>query len=359
MNDKRKPAAFRLPPEKDTATDADANAGKAGAARDAPRTPRAVKGAEMAVVKPAEHDIFDDEALDEAPAPLAPRRRSRLATLFFSACGILISLALGLWVDGLVRELFARADWLGWAALVVVAVALVALAVILLREALALARLSSVARLRERAVKALADADPKGARRLADDLTGFLAAKPETAAGRRALEELRHDVIDAGDLLHLAETELLAPLDREARAMILDAGKRVSLVTAVSPRALVDLAYVVYEAARLIRRLAELYGGRPGTLGFFRLARAVLAHLAVTGSIAAGDSLVQQLLGHGLAARLSAKLGEGVINGMMTVRIGIAAMDVVRPLPFRALKRPGLGDFLTALTRVVGQKDGK
>ena len=43
---------------------------------------------------------------------------------------------------------------------------------------------------------------------------------------------------------------------------------------------------------------SALYGGRPGTLGFFRIARNVLAHLAVTGSIAAGDSFVQQIVGH-------------------------------------------------------------
>ena len=128
-----------------------------------------------------------------------------------------------------------------------------------------------------------------------------------------------------------------------AKTLILDAAKRVSVVTAVSPRALVDLAYVVFEAGRLIRRLAELYGGRPGTLGFFRLARSVLAHLAVTGSIAAGDDFVHQIVGQGLAARLSAKLGEGVVNGMMTARIGIAAMEAARPLPFAALKRPGHG----------------
>ena len=135
-----------------------------------------------------------------------------------------------------------------------------------------------------------------------------------------------------------------------AWVLILDAAKRVSLVTAVSPRALVDVAYVVFEAARLIRRLSELYGGRPGTLGFFRLTRRVLAHLAVTGTIAVGDSFVQQIVGHGLAARLSAKLGEGVVNGMMTVRIGIAAMETSRPLPFSAVRRPGVRDFLSALT---------
>ena len=115
--------------------------------------------------------------------------------------------------------------------------------------------------------------------------------------------------------------------------MVLDAAKRVSIVTAVSPRAMVDLAYVVFEAGRLIRRLAELYGGRPGTLGFFRLARDVLAHLAVTGAIAAGDDLVHQLVGQGLAAQLSAKLGEGVVNGTMTARIGIAAIERYGPCP--------------------------
>src|SRR5690606_13555203 len=144
---------------------------------------------------------------------------------------------------------------------------------------------------------------------------------------------------------------LLAPLDAQAQRLILDAAKRVSVVTAVSPRALVDLAYVLFEASRLIRRLAELYGARPGSLGFLRLARDVLAHLAVTGAIAAGDEIVHQIIGQGLAARLSAKLGEGVVNGMMTARIGVAAMETVRPLPFSAIKRPGMSDFLAALTR--------
>jgi putative membrane protein len=65
---------------------------------------------------------------------------------------------------------------------------------------------------------------------------------------------------------------------------------------------------------------------------------------------------VQQLVGHGLAARLSAKLGEGVINGMMTARIGVAAMETARPLPFAAMKRPGLGDFLSALTTFTARK---
>ncbi|MCC2109684.1 MAG: DUF697 domain-containing protein, partial [Hyphomicrobiales bacterium] len=114
--------------------------------------------------------------------------------------------------------------------------------------------------------------------------------------------------------------------------------------TAISPRALVDVLFVGAQAIRLLRRIAEIYGGRPGFLGFVRLARSVGAHLAITGGMAIGDSLVQQVVGHGVAARLSAKLGEGVLNGMLTTRIGLSAMAVCRPMPFAALKQPGVKD---------------
>jgi putative membrane protein len=333
----RRPAAFRI--------EANDEAPKRVAAP--ARKPRAVS-----VAVPAEIDIFDepDIALAEPPAAIAPKKRSRLLAIFVTAAGAVLSLAIGLWVDGLIRELFARAEWLGWAAAGLAAIAVLALLVMVVRELAALSRLASVEKIRARALDAVSRDDPKAARAVVDELSGFVAAKPETAAGRRALADLRDDIIDGGNLVRLAEAEILGPLDARATVMVLDAAKRVSLVTAVSPRALVDIAYVTFESARLIRGLAELYGARPGTLGFFRLARSVLAHLAVTGSIAAGDSFVDQIVGHGVAARLSAKLGEGVLNGMMTARIGIAAMETARPLPFDALKRPGMRDFLSALT---------
>ncbi|BCH16559.1 YcjF family protein [Mesorhizobium sp. L-2-11] len=353
MTPPRKPAAFRIEPEAPPKQQA------APRQPDAPsaRKPRAAK-ADLAVVTPAEIDVFDEPDIiaAEPPPATAPRKRSISGGLLFGALGVLVSLALGLWTDQLIRDLFARAEWLGWLAAGMAVLALLALLVILFREFLAIARLAEVEKLQKRALDAIARDDPKAARAVVDELSAFVAAKPETAAGRRTLADLRDEIIDGGNLVRLAETEILGPLDARAKVMILEAAKRVSLVTAVSPRALVDVAYVVFEAGRLIRRLSELYGGRPGTLGFFRLARSVLAHLAVTGSIAVGDSFVQQIVGHGLAARLSAKLGEGVVNGMMTARIGIAAMETARPLPFSAARRPGMGDFLSALTSFATKK---
>lgn len=349
MTQPRKPAAFRIGPEPAETVEQ---------AVPAPaRKPRSVRVAD-AVVTPAAIDVFDNAEHDtDIPPPVpVPPRRAGWASLFFGALGILVSLAIGLWTDSLIRTLFERAEWLGWLALGVAGLALLALVVILVREGLALARLASVEKLRTQAEDALSRDDPKAARNVVDALTAFVADKPQTAAGRRLLDAQRGEIVDGVDLIRLAETEILGPLDATAKTMILDASKRVSLVTAVSPRALVDIVYVIFEAVRLIRGLSALYGGRPGTLGFFRLARSVLAHLAITGTIAVGDSFVQQIVGQGLAARLSAKLGEGVVNGMMTARIGLAAMEAARPLPFTAVKRPGMGDFLAALTNFASSK---
>lgn len=356
MSAPRKPAAFRIEPEAAPVKQESTVSGDAFPTR----KPRALKP-EMAIVVPAEVDVFDvpENLTAEPPPAIAPKKGSLLGRIFVGAFGILVSLAIGLWVDALIRDLFSRAPWLGWLAAGVAAIAAVALLVILVREFWAIARLAEVEKMQLRALDAIARDDPKAARAVVDELSAFVAAKPETAAGRRMIADLKDEIIDGANLVHLAEAEILGPLDARAKVLILDAAKRVSLVTAVSPRAVVDVAYVVFEAGRLIRRLSELYGGRPGTLGFFRLARSVLAHLAVTGSIAIGDGFVQQIVGHGLAARLSAKLGEGVVNGMMTARIGIAAMETARPLPFSAVKRPGMGDFLSALTSFAAKKAGE
>ncbi|URQ75890.1 MAG: TIGR01620 family protein [Candidatus Ochrobactrum gambitense] len=329
-----------------------------------PRRPRAVKDLEQIVVEPDIFELSDEEAAELEildPAFEAPKRKGwfggwSLGKILTGALGILVSFAVGIWTEDLIQALFARADWLGWTALAVALVALAAFIAIITRELLALRRLASVQHLRKDAADAAERDDMAAARKAVDDLRGIAANLPETARGRQLLDGLTDDIIDGRDLIRLAETEILRPLDREARALILNASKRVSIVTAISPRALVDIGYVIFESARLIRRLSQLYGGRPGTLGFIKLARRVLAHLAVTGTLAMGDSVIQQLVGQGLASRLSAKLGEGVVNGLMTARIGIAAMDVVRPFPFNAERRPGVSDFIGDLARLSADR---
>ncbi len=308
------------------------------------------------VLTPDEDDPFLDEGLMEEAVATPRKRRLPLMSIFLSALGILFSAALALWIDALIHDLYTRADWLGYAAIGVTALAVAALLGMVLRELVGLRRLASVQALKREAEIAARDRKPAHARAVVARLVTLAASMPETARGRAALDATADEIIDSPGLLRLAELELLEPADRRARLLVLAACKRVSVVTAVSPRALVDLGYVLFESARLIRAIAENYGTRPGRIGMLRLFRDVIAHLAVTGSIAVGDGIVQQLLGHGIASKISARFGEGVINGLMTARIGIAAMDLLRPLPFDAVKRPGVSDFLGDLTGSANTK---
>jgi putative membrane protein len=290
-----------------------------------------------------------DEPDDGLPAVVRPRRGFRWGRLFWTALGGLVTFAVGLWVDQLIRDLFARNDWLGWTGLVLAGLALFAAFAMVIREIVGIARIERIDRLRERGAAAAAIDDDAAARTIVADLASLYRGRPETARGRANVASHLGEVIDGGDLLRIAEVEVLGPLDAGAQKIVADAAKRVSIVTAVSPRAAIDVLFVLVSVLGLIRRLADLYGGRPGLIGFISLTRQVIGHLAVTGGMAVGDSLVQQIVGHGVAARLSARLGEGVINGLLTARIGLAAIEVCRPLPFLARKPPGISDVMGGL----------
>ena len=284
--------------------------------------------------------------------PLVPVRRGfRWGTLFWAATAGLVLLGLGLGVVNMIEDLFARSESLGLLGLVLAVAAAFALIVVIAREALGLARLATIEKLHLRAAEVLASDDRAASRIIVGDLLKLAHQNPQLARARATLRGHAEDIIDGADMIKLAERELMTPLDSEARRLVSSAAQRVSVVTAVSPRAVIDVLFVFVASLRLIRQLARLYGGRPGALGMISLMRHVIAHLAITGGMAASDSLVQQMLGHGIAAKLSQRLGEGILNGLLTARLGLAAIDVTRPLPFTALPRPVLADLAKDLLR--------
>jgi putative membrane protein len=321
------------------------------------------------VVEPDRPELPDLDVMPGAPGLPAevdaawpvppPRRRIRWGAMLWSALSGLVLLGLGLVVTSLIEDLFARSPWLGGVGMALAAIAGIALLALVLREALGLMRLATVETLRRRAAEIVASDDREQGRALLGDMLALTRHIPQLARGRARLEGHRADIIDGRDLLRLTERELLAPLDAEARRLVAAASKRVSVVTAISPRAAVDMVFVLLNALGLIRRLATLYGGRPGTLGVLTLFRRVVSHLAITGGVALTDSVIQQVIGHGLAARLSARLGEGMVNGLLTARLGLLAIDLTRPLPFYELPRPALNDLAGALLKPADAASGR
>ena len=367
---RRAPRSFSVAPEPveiDVKTTAKPKAVKRKPVKAAKRVPKTIaKTVELEILpdEAAQRVEVDDRAIEEQLTPPTPdinssSKRFRWSRLFWIALTGLVSLAVGLWIDQLIRDLFARTDWLGWVATGLTILLVFTVFALAFREFRAIRRMAKIDRMRITAAEIEASNDMKSANRLVADLDNLYTGRPDTARGRSLLSEHQGEILDGRDLVHLAERDLLQPLDQKARALVMGSAKRVSVVTAVSPRALVDIGFVLFENMRLIRQLSELYGGRPGTLGFWKLARNVIGHLAITGTIAVGDGLIQQVVGHGLASKLSSRLGEGVVNGLLTARIGISAIDVCRPLPFSDQTRPTIGDFMSELTRFSSKEDQK
>ncbi len=327
--DHRKPQAFRIDP-----------AARPDRVR---RAPRAI---------PASKVKFDEEPQGQdlvvvPPAPLPSSRSLRWGSLLISALFGLFVLWAGLSATSLIEQLFARSVYLGWIATGLAGIAAFAALAIIIREIWGLMRLNRIEHVQADAAHALNHDDDAAAKRVLGALKGVYRGRHDAAWGLKTLAEHETEVMDARDRIRLADRDLVSAFDGEAHRIIARRSRRVTMLTAVTPAAALDILFVAAQNLRMLREIATLYGGRPSTLSTLRLARMVIGHLAVTGGLALSDSVIQHVVGKGLIGRLSARFGEGAVNGILTARIGLAAVDVCRPLPQDAEAK----ETLTSLVR--------
>ena len=287
----------------------------------------------------------EDRAMQQVTR-IAAHKTGWLTRLFWGGVtgllGIMISVAAWDFVTGLL----ARNVYLGQAALGLLALVSLILVIVLLRELAAFSRLGKVDALRREVTEATADAGQPAAEKITKRLDTFYAGREELRWARQSLAEHRDNVIDGPDLIEITERQLMAPLDQMATLEIQTAARNVAAATALIPLAIVDVLVALTTNVRMVRRIAEVYGGRAGAIGSWRLLRTVATHLLATGAVAIGDDMISSVAGGGALSKVSRKFGEGVINGALTARVGLAAMEVCRPMPFNAIKRPGVSGVL-------------
>jgi len=284
------------------------------------------------------------------------RGPSRLARLFWGLAlgltGAVVSVAAWDFATGLI----ARVPLLGYA---VAAMGLGLLAVTLgiaLRELAGFARLGRLDSLHRRAGAALAEADLSGAQVVVKNVKALYSGRGELRWGLDRLAGREAEQFDAEALLALAETELLVPLDILALREVEQAARQVAMITALVPLALADVVGALVSNLRMIRRVAEIYGGRAGFLGSWRVARAVMAHLVATGAVAVGDDLISSVAGGSVLSTLSRRLGAGVVKLALTARVAVATIEVCRPMPFIHARKPSVtGLVRRALSGLFGQ----
>ncbi len=273
----------------------------------------------------------------------------RWGSLLVGSLFSLVTLWVGFTATQMIESFFARSPLLGWTALGIAGLAALAALVIIVKEIWGLARLRRIEKLQLTAAHALNQDDEASARQTITGLTQLYHGKPEAAWNLKSYTAHADDILDPRDRVRLAERYLVEPLDEVAHRIIAKRAKRVTLLTTVTPAAALDIMFVAAQNIAMLREIATLYGGRPSTFATIRLARMVVSHLAIAGGLALSDNFIHLFVGKGLLGRLSARFGEGAVNGILTSRIGLAACDVCRPIPQEISKRETLGSLLKEL----------
>lgn len=338
----------------------------------APRKPRVFKlddpGLEVsAPPEPADAAPDPSAAPPSAAAPpawgwpsgLDAERGIRWGSILIGALTSAATFALMLWFYRLVSVGLWQDDWVGWTMRILVGIAAFAALMLLLKELIGFFRLSRLKDIRADAAKAIGDRDLKAERVIVDRVRALYEKRPELAWAQARLKDHMRDVHDPGALLEIADRDLMGEIDGGARRLITTSARRVATVTALSPMALIAVGFVAIENLRLLRKLAAQYGGRPGFFASLKLARAVIMHLVATGGVALTDDLLGQFIGQDVLRRLSARLGEGAFNGALTARVGVAAIDLVRPLPVIAARPVRVRDIVAEVLQRTASKPGK
>ncbi|MEM1161791.1 MAG: TIGR01620 family protein [Pseudomonadota bacterium] len=287
------------------------------------------------------------EAEATTRALLATTRRGwGLGRVLLLGLGALATLWIGVALDNLIANLFAATGWLGWVGIGLTALVVLVLLLIALKEVAALARLGRIEELRSKADEALETGSGTAGAEVLSGLDRLYRARADLEWARGDLKRALDDTPDPAGRMELAERKLLAPLDERATEAVTLAARDVAAATALIPLALVDVIAALTINLRMVRQISSIYGGRAGWLGGWRLMRAVTAHLVATGAIAVADDLLGPMLGGGALAKLSRRFGEGAMNGALTARVGVAAMEVCRPMPFAHCDKPSAGSLV-------------
>lgn len=240
--------------------------------------------------------------------------------------------------------LIGRAPLLGWPFAVLLGVAVFTALAALWKEVFDIRRVRRAGQLRA-----------TGSRLATSELHG--EAKPFLLAlDRQLAEPPRTDITVAAErgladaeIVVLYERQVLAPRDKRAYRLVLEASRDVGLLTALSPLGLLDGVLVLWRTTMMLRGIARAYGLALSPAAAFSLLRRCIRNAAIAGLADAVSHAAIEHVGASLTALLSARAGQGAGNALLAGRLGLEAIRLTRPLPFIKEPPPRLAHVRAAI----------
>jgi putative membrane protein len=218
--------------------------------------------------------------------------------------------------------------------------------------------LAEVDRMRERAREILDGGDELdlAAPELVAALARHYARHPQLGPLLDTYENRVDSSLPARWQVEQLSAQVFAALDRVAFDTVKRHSQQAALLAMLTRLPIIDFLIALWRSLALVRQVARTYGGRPGAAGLWRLWRGVLRNVvyAPVGEVAA-DTL-SQVLGGGVAARISGQAAQGLGMGLLIGRLGLETIRACRPLPFtgREATQPSLkvlGEGMLQLVR--------
>ena len=139
-------------------------------------------------------------------------------------------------------------------------------------------------------------------------------------------------------VMTLFSETVLSPLDKQAQKLIAKHARDNAVIVALSPVAIADVLMVAWRNFALINKITRIYGMELGYFSRLHLFKMVIKNMVFTGT----TELVAGMLSHNVLRRLFGQAIQGLGVGILTVRLGIKAMEFCRPITFKNEEKPNL-----------------
>jgi putative membrane protein len=309
------------------------------------RDPIAPFELDPATLEPGRLELVEPEP---APAPLVPieepppPRARPWRRLLVAGGSLLLAGLLGVEAHDYLADLFERSVWLGSGFAIVIGVTVAGALGLIGRELISLRRLARAEHLRHDGERLLSSEVHGQAGPLVERIEHIYRGRADLEAPLAAFRRQASDALSDGEQLRLFSTVVLMPLDREAYRLVRRGARDIGALTALSPLGVLDGVVVLARTLVMLRAIARLYGVRPAAASTASLLRRGLRNVVAAGvGELVSDSAVEAA-GASLLSVLSAKAGQGVLNGLLAAKLGLAAMQLCRPLPFTRDQLPSL-----------------
>ncbi|MCL9775814.1 YcjF family protein [Vibrio methylphosphonaticus] len=154
-----------------------------------------------------------------------------------------------------------------------------------------------------------------------------------------------HSAHSDAEVLNMYQSMVITEQDKKALSTVSTLSGEAALLVALSPLAIADMLLIAWRNFKMIDKLSEVYGVELGYWSRLRLFKLVLVNIAVAGATELAIESSADILSLNLAEKLSARAGQGLGVGLITARLGLKTISLMRPIPFPAQEQPKLSSI--------------